>query len=48
MCDVFGIYEVKDSPVWAQKIPYYVTYYPKIYYEKTDIDTIKISFFYNL
>ena len=23
---VFEIYEVKDSPVWAPKIPYYVTY----------------------
>ena len=23
---VFEIYEVKDSPVWAPKIPYYATY----------------------
>ena len=36
MFDVFEIYEVKDIPVLAPKIPYYVIYDPKfVMYRKT-------------
>ena len=40
MCVVSAIYKVKDRPVLAQKIPYYVTYDPK--YVQIDIVMINI------
>ena len=40
---IFAIYEVKKGPVLAPKIPYYVTYDPKICYVQIDVITINIS-----
>ena len=40
---VFEIFLVKDNPVWAPKIPNYVTYDHQIHYEQNDIDMINIS-----
>ena len=37
---VFEIFEVTDNPVWAPKIPNYVTYYEQL---QNDIDMINIS-----
>ena len=41
---VFEIYEVKDGPVLAPKIPYYVTYDPKLCYVQIDVIKINISY----
>ena len=43
---VFEIYEVKDRPVLAPKIPYYVTYAPKLCY--VQIDMLKINLSYSI
>ena len=42
---VFEIYEVKDRPVLAPKIPYYVTYNPITYVQ---IDIVKINISYSI
>ena len=41
---IFEIYEVKDGPVLAPKIPYYVTYDPKLCYVQIDVVKINISY----
>ena len=41
---VFEIYNVKDRPVLAPKIPFYVTYDPQICYVQIDLVKINISY----
>ena len=40
---IFEIFEVKDRPVLAPKIPYYVTYDPKFVMYRLDVVKINIS-----